>query len=320
MRSSLVTGCGGFCARHLVARLVAEGDVKVIGVGRMPDPGDDQAVHEYHQVDVREPAQVHNLVRTTVPDEVFHLAGSSIGTADDLFRVNHQGTVNILQAVRTWANRARVLLVGSAAEYGRVDPNSLPVTEAAACQPLTPYGASKLAATRAGLDAAHASGLKVVVARPFNVVGRGIPRALVVGAVIERMWQVLRSGGDPIVKVGGLDSIRDFIDVEDVVAGYLKMLRSDHWGEIFHLCSGRGHSIGSVVSLLLSFAPRPLRLQIEPELARLSGPNVVIGSAEKAKELLDFVPTKPLEQSLHEAWDHATAEGFGVGGFSVRRV
>jgi GDP-4-dehydro-6-deoxy-D-mannose reductase len=312
MRSALVTGCGGFCARHLVARLVADDDFKVIGAGSRPASASDYGVHEYHQVDVREPAQVHNLLRTTVPDEVFHLAGLFSGAASDLFRVNHQGTVNVLEAVRTWARCARVLLVGSAAEYGLVDPSCLPVTEAAPCQPLTPYGASKLAATRAGLDATHASGLMVVVARPFNVIGRGTPRALVVGAVIERMCTALRPGGEGIVKAGCLDSIRDFIDVEDVVDGYLKLIRADHWGEIFHICSGRGQSIRSVVSILLSFAPHPLRLQVDPELARHSGPQVVIGSGEKAKELIAFVPTKPLEQSLREAWDYAIAGGAGV--------
>src|SRR4051794_13367067 len=116
MRSALVTGVGGFCARHLVARLVAEGDVRVIGAGTRPAPAEGVAVHEYHQVDVRAPAQVDDLLRRTGPDEVFHLAGSSTGTRDDLFRVNHQGTVNVLEAVRTRAPRARVLLVGSAAE------------------------------------------------------------------------------------------------------------------------------------------------------------------------------------------------------------
>ncbi len=307
MRSALVTGCGGFCARHLVARLLARGDVRVIGAGRMLNPGDDAAVHEYHQIDVREPAQVHDLLRATTPDEVFHLAGSSTGTAVNLFRVNLEGTVNVLNAVRTWASRARVLLVGSAAEYGLVDRNSLPITEEHPCQPTTPYGMSKLAATRAGLEAAHASGLAVVVARPFNVVGRGMPRSLVAGAVIERIRQVLRSGGDPAVKVGALDSVRDFIDIDDVVDGYLRMLRADRWGEIFNLCSGRGHSIGSVVALLLSFAPVPLRLEIEPALGRLSGPDRIIGSGEKARSLLEFVATKPLEQSLREAWDEANA-------------
>src|SRR5262245_18052390 len=84
-------------------------------------------------VDLRERAAVARAVAAIQPDFVFHLAGRTTGSPSDLYEANTLGTVHVLDALREHAPRARILLVGSAAEYGPAAP--LPVVEASVCEP-----------------------------------------------------------------------------------------------------------------------------------------------------------------------------------------
>ena len=163
-----------------------------------------------------------DLLRRVRPDLVFHLAGIQQGEAKDIYRTNVMGAVHLLEAVRQECHSSRVLLVGSAAEYGLVGKNELPVTESTPCKPQGPYGLSKYASTLAGLDWSRQFGMKVVIARPFNIIGAGISPNLFAGALLARAREALATQGDPMVKVGNMESQRDFIAVEDVVEAYMR--------------------------------------------------------------------------------------------------
>lgn len=297
----LITGARGFCARHLAARLRGAGHV-VGGVGvtsaqRVPDWLD-----EYTDADVSDGPQVREAVRSFRPDRVFHLAGLTRGADADIFRVNVDGTVHLLDAVRAEAPDARVLLVGSAAEYGFVDPADLPVTEAHPCRPVGAYAQSKHEAVCAGLEMANRSRLKIVVARPFNIVGAGVSEDLVVGALVARIKRAIVPGGDGVVRVGRLDSGRDFVAVEDVVDAYARMAEGGGWGEVFNICSGEARSIREVAERLCGMADTPVRLEVDPALVRTSEVSVIFGSGAKARKRFGFAPRVPLEESLAAAW------------------
>ena len=137
-------------------------------------------------MDITKPEQITQVIQRFRPDIVFHLAGLTRGAEVDIYHVNQRGTDYLLEALRMHAPEARILLVGSAAEYGPQPEEKMPITEACPCRPAGPYGVGKHAATVAGQDYVRRYGMRVVIARPFNIVGAGIPPTLVVGAVLER--------------------------------------------------------------------------------------------------------------------------------------
>jgi len=96
--------------------------------------------------------------------------------------------------------------------------------------------------------------------------------------------------------------------VDDVVQAYLRLIRSEPWGEIFNICSGEPRSVRSVVERLLSFSPRPIRMQTDAALVRPCDAAMVYGSWQKANRVCGFRPERSLgafDAALREAWEHA---------------
>jgi GDP-4-dehydro-6-deoxy-D-mannose reductase len=304
----LITGIHGFCARHLAKRLVAEGLEQIYGADIHPGPPDDLPLQGYFRLDIRIPANVHSVIHSVMPDLLFHLAGISRGEASEIYQVNFLGGVYLLDAVRSYVPQARVLLVGSAAEYGHVDEGDLPIRETHSCNPSSPYGISKHALTLAAVNYANDHGVKAVIARPFNIVGAGVPPSLVVGAVLSRIRDALRAGKEPaVVRVGNLETERDFIAVEDVADAYLMMIRCDCWGNVFNICSGEPNSVRTILRSLAAFSKRRIEFREDAALVRSTDVRRVYGSAEKARRLLGFSLKVSLAVALKAAWDDAMA-------------
>ena len=304
MTTALITGVCGFCGAHLVARLRNEGDIRIVGIDIRSDTPIGVLLDEYRSVDIRDSQQVASVIRHVRPDLIFHLVGVLKGSASDLYQANLMGGINVLESVRQYAPDARVLIVGSAAEYGRVSSSEMPIKEDRTCAPSGAYALSKYALTLAALDYARNRGLKVVVARPFNIIGSGVPPSLVVGAILNRAKQALQSSDDPAIIVGNLDAERDFIVVEDVMDAYTRLLLGNHSGEVFNICSGEPRTVRSVAEELLSFSPRPIRLKVSPSLIRFDDVKTVYGSWKKANLAIGFRPKKKLSDALQAAWRH----------------
>lgn len=301
-RRILVTGAGGFSAGHLARRLRGAGDASLIGFDRAMPPsaaGDwDEVLHG----DVLDPAALRDAVRRAAPAEVYHLAGLARGTDEDLHAVNVEGTLNVVAAVADHARNAAVLLVGSAAEYGRAALRELPLHEALPCEPADGYGRTKHEAVLRGLEEGASRGLRVTVARPFNIVGAGVPATLVVGAIVQRLRALEGTGGSTLM-MGNLDTARDFVAVEDVVDGYVSLMRAEGWGEIVNLCSGEPCTVRSLVETLIRAAGIDVTVEVDPALVRPSDIPVSYGSFARAGQLWGYHPTIPLAQSLRSAWE-----------------
>jgi len=300
---ALITGVGGFCGAHLVSRLRQEANVEIAGVDRMAASPAQAKLDRYFQADITDGEAIESAIRIFAPNWLFHLAGVSGSFVPPacIYAVNVSGTVNVLEAIRRSSPNCRVLLAGSSAEYGAVDAAALPATEETVCKPVGAYGISKYAATLTGIDYARRFGLNVIVARPSNVIGPGVPASLVVGAILARAKQALGSLR-PLVKVGDFESERDFIDVADVVDAYVRLVQSDVCGEIFNLSSGRAHSIRHVAETLVANSSRPIELEFDPNLVSPSIVRTLYCSYQKAERAIGFRPSTSLEETLKACW------------------
>lgn len=295
---AVVTGSGGFVGRVLVGHLEQLGD-EVAGLDHASG------------VDVTDPDVMRSELDRHRPDAVYHLAAlSHIGTSwsDPLavFRVNAEGALNVLRASQA-AGVSRVLLVGSADEYGAVRPEDLPLTEDAPLRPLTPYGASKVAAEYLGLQAHLGEDLGVILVRSFNHIGRSQPDRFVVPALARRVAEAERAGHKEI-PVGSLEPVRDFTDVADVVAAYRLLVERGTPGEVYNVCSGVGHSVADIAGRLVAMARHPIELVHDPALVRPVEVPRLVGDNSRLRRATGWAPTIPLEETLAAVLDRWRSE------------
>lgn len=297
-RAVLVTGAAGFVGSHLVAQLRSQGAVRITAFDRrVPGIGPWDA---FTGGDVTSREDVFRVVRDFRPDEVYHLAGTNRGSEAELKTVNVVGTRHMLEAVAAYSPGATFVAVGSAAEYGRTAAVCSPLTEQDRCEPTGSYGRAKHAATLETLAAA-ATGLRANVVRPFNLVGAGVPESLVVGAIVSRI-RVLADGGGRRLRMGNVDSLRDFLDVGDAVRGMVALARSGLAGQVFNLCSGIARPVREIVVELSRIANVDVEIVYDPTLVGPTDTEISVGSHAAATAAFGFQPDTPLRDSLRAAW------------------
>lgn len=302
METVLVTGTLGFCAQHLIKKLRGDHDARIYGVDLAASLPHDIFLDDYFCVDICDRKKLDQVIESVRPNVIFHLAGSTSNNLFDTYNVNFVGSLHLLESVRQHTPESRVVLIGSSAEYGLASPDDYPLTENHPCHPITAYGISKHTTVLAGINFFQHHGLKVVVARPFNIIGPGIPPTLVVGAILKRMNDSLHRKDDPVIKMGNLDTERDFVDVDDTVSAYIKMAQGDYWGEVFNICSGKPYSIRKIVEMIGSFSNLPVSIEQDPALIRSSDIKVSYGNYEKAHKTFDFIPVTDIETTLLKTW------------------
>lgn len=294
---AVITGARGFVGPHLAAHLEARGDTVVALDRRGPIA-----------FDVTEPDSVRGAFETARPDAVYHLAalshvGESWNAPATAFRVNAEGTLNVLRACVD-LGIDRVLVVGSAEEYGRVDPDDLPLSEDAPLRPVTPYGASKVAGDFLALQSFLGDGLGAIRARPFNHTGPGQEPRFLVPALAARIAQAERAGATEI-PVGSLDAIRDLTDVRDVVRAYRLMVEHGEPGEVYNVCSGRGTAVSEIAAGLLAQAKHEIRLVVDPELVRPVEVPRLVGDNRRLIAATAWQPEYDLTTTLTDVLDAA---------------
>jgi len=250
--SILVTGATGFVGSHLLDYLRRATGQTCYGLSRR-HPEDESTPGHMRYFDMGDSSRVAETVRLLKPSLIFHMAGSfSNDFATDL-QNNVLAARHLLDAVVAAAVPARILLMGSAAEYGDLDPTQSPVAETQPPGPVSVYGWSKAAQSLLAPLYASSYGLDVTVARTFNLLGRGVSEKLFVGNVSKQIDAVLAGERDRI-SVGRLDAERDYIDIADACALYYAIATRGVAGEVYNVGSGRPVSMRALLRDMLRHA------------------------------------------------------------------
>jgi GDP-4-dehydro-6-deoxy-D-mannose reductase len=284
----LVTGAAGFVGPHLLAALGGEGD-----------PVD---------VDVTDAKALVAAISSAAPRAIVHLAAlSSVADSweatEEVWQVNVLGTVNLLEAVRAAAPRARVLVASTGDVYGSATRTPTPEDEPVA--PVSPYAASKAAAELACAQAAR-DGLDVVVTRGFQQEGPGRDERFAVGSWTAQLARLEEAGGGTLA-VGDLSARRDINDVRDVCRAYSLLLDSEVPPGIYNVATGKAVSMQNVLDILLGLVRCPVEVESDPARMRPADLPLLCGDASKLEAVTGWMPTIPLEQTLADALDSARA-------------
>ena len=244
----LVTGSSGFVGRHLLAYLTNHTDAHCYGLTRTSNDDDDTMV-----CDLGDRKQLDNIIARLQPELIFHAAGSFSNHFETDLENNVVITKNILDSVREHSPASRVLLMGSAAEYGEIARHENPVAEDHALNPISIYGWSKAAQTQLGHLYFKTYGIDIVIARTFNLTGKGISDKLFVGRIEKQIADIL-AGKATEISVGNLDAERDYIEIEKACALYYEIARNGVSGEIYNIGSGTAICMRDLLHKLLQQA------------------------------------------------------------------
>ncbi len=282
-----VTGASGFVGRRLMRRL-------------------GEAGHDAHgadrEVDVTEPGALDAALARHVPDVVIHLAAmSSVAHSwqepELCYRLNFVGTRNLLASVSRRCSEARVLLIGSADQYSPMKPAEAPIDESVLLRPRSPYARTKAAAELLGQQAAT-RGLNVVRVRAFNHTGAGQPDFFVVSNFARQVARIRLGRQEPVMRVGNLLSVRDFLHVDDVIRAYLALIDPKVPADVYNVASGRGVTIQEVLDRLTDLAGIHPRVERDPERWRET--DWLVGDPSRLESATGWRAEIELESILEE--------------------
>lgn len=268
----LVTGASGFVGRHFLNE-AALGGHETFALDLSP-PHDPSPCAGFATANLTDPAALREAVQRFSPDACLHLAGIAFVPAANsdpsgIININVMGTTHLLEAFRTTAPNARILVVSSSHVYGQAN-RPAPITEDDPLAPDTLYSITKAAADSIARFYSRQYGMKVIVARPGNHVGPGQSPSFVIPA-FARQVKAIRQGTPQPIKVGNLESVRDFTDVRDVARAYRLLLEQGQSGLAYNIASGHQYSIGTILDRLCTLAGIKPEIVQDPALYRPDG-------------------------------------------------
>jgi GDP-4-dehydro-6-deoxy-D-mannose reductase len=314
----LVTGADGFVGRWLIRRLLNDGR-EVFGAERPSAPHgsgstvngltpEERAAVHWLPLELTDSESVRSCLNHSY-DAVVHLA--AVASTRDAERdpgyawtVNAAGSARIAHTLSEVRHAGRadpvVLLVSTSEVYGRGEGR--PRRETDPAEPVSPYAASKLGAEVALLEEWRRTGLRVMIARPFAHTGPGQDARFVVPAFVQRL-KLARQIGAPVVKVGNLEPVREFLHVTDVVDAYARLLVKGQPGEIYNVASGQGVSLEQLFGLLARLVGITPIAEADSELMRPTDIPHLVGDATKLRMATGWAPRSCLEETLKDVVD-----------------
>jgi len=280
MAVALVTGANGFLGKYVTREILNRGD-KVIGLTR----GSSILCESGLPLSLKPTVfEICKILEETGAAFVYHLAGTSNASdLETLYQANVIYAQTVLSASGMAKSPPKVVLIGSAAEYGTPIASDHVTREEDVCRPMSAYGISKLAQTHHGL-AASAAGLHVTVARLFNPIGAGSPSSTALGSFVRQIAAMSDQGG--ILRTGSLRSVRDFIDVSEAARIIAKLpLLPNLEGNVYNVCTGAGTRLLDVVSQLIEASGLKVEHHVESHIRGTSDIDTVIGSNERLRTL-----------------------------------
>jgi dTDP-glucose 4,6-dehydratase len=309
-KTAVVTGAGGFIGSHLVERLVQEG-ARVRAMLRYTSRGQRGALDllpegvldsvDVTLGDVRDFDAVREICRGA--DAVFHLAALigipySYEHPQEVIDTNILGTSNVLLAAKEQGSLERIVLTSTSEVYGSA--LRVPMDEEHPLQAQSPYSATKIAGDALGLSFQRSFGLPVSIARPFNAYGPRQSARAVIPTILSQAIAGMT------LRLGTLDTTRDFTYVADTAAGFLAVAQSDVTiGEVVNLGSGSEVSIREIVRIAGEIVGHELTVESDEQRVRPAASEVsrLHSDSSKAAKLAGWRAVVPLDEGLRRSAD-----------------
>lgn len=305
----LITGITGFAGSHLADYCLEMRGVDVYGIIRWRSRTENiehmRDRIELLECDLRDAGSTRDVIEKVKPDYIFHLAAQSFvptswNAPSESLMTNVIGELNIFEAVRKIKLDCRIQLACSSEEYGLVQEDELPISEDNQLRPLSPYGVSKVGQDLLGYQYYMSYKMDIVRTRGFNHTGPRRAPVFVCSDFARQITEIEKGLKKPVIRVGNLDSRRDFTDVRDMVKAYFLALERGKSGSVYNICSEKSWSMKEVLDMLLSLTEAKIRIEQDEDRLRPSDVPLLLGDCSRFKKDTGWRPLIPFEQTLED--------------------
>lgn len=298
----LITGFSGFVSRHFLEFLFQNNiQCEIYGID-IQSPIFDYKKYstilkiEYQCVNLLDIEELRKLFTLFTPDYILHLASfSSVSYSwqhpTESFTNNTNIFLNLVTVMKEFNAGCRILSVGSSEEYGNVTAEDLPLKENQKLKPISPYAVARVSQEMLSRVFAESYHLNIIMTRSFNHMGPWQDERFVIPSFVKRIMDIRISGKkEGVIETGDTTIIRDFVDVRDVVRAYYLLLTKGSKGEIYNICSGKGVSLGQVISFIAEQVGVTVYTKVNPEFIRPKDNKIIVGTAYKIYNELGWEP------------------------------
>lgn len=286
---TLIFGGSGFVGSFMHSRSPNWSDTNVVG----------------SDVDIRDKKAVKTLIKHINPDNIVNLASittvkETTQSPKDAYDISFYGTLNILEALKECRFRGTFLYISSSEVYGYPTASELPLSENSLIRPMSPYSVGKIAAEYLCLYWQTVSNFKIMVARPFTHIGPGQSDRFSIASFAKQTSEIIRSKKDSVIKVGDLNTTRDFTDVRDIVDAYWLLLEFGTSGETYNICSGTERKVSRMLDFLICLSNKDIKIKEDPNRLRNFEQKRIFGNAEKLYKATGWKPKINYQKTLED--------------------
>jgi GDP-4-dehydro-6-deoxy-D-mannose reductase len=226
-----------------------------------------------------------------VPEIIINATGVfKAETPEISYKVNYLGSINLFESILKISNYTpKILTIGSAAEYGSVEPSALLVKETQPLKPVDHYAISKASQTFNALSY-FKKGLDIYIGRPFNGIQPRLSDSFVLSSFARQIAEIEAGKKKPVISVGNLAAKRDFINIFDLVTVIWMIIEKGRKGEIYNICSGHSQSIGNLLDMMLHLSRTAVEIQIYPGKIKSADIPDIYGDYGKLQEDTGWFP------------------------------
>lgn len=312
----VITGAAGFAATHLIRKLKENVQNEVFAWAKDEAEAEQISLDREHifVVDITKEQQVHDALETILPERIYHLAAqASVGLSWKIpavtMEVNSVGTIHLLEGIRKFVPDAKVLLIGSAEQYGKVRTEELPIKEERELEAANPYSISKMTQEMTAQMYGQCFGIRIVMVRAFNHIGPGQAKNFVIPDWCFQVAEVEKGRQEPVLRVGNIQVKRDFTDVRDIVKAYMLLMEQGEPGEVYNVGSGISYSLEEILQRILAEShATDIRYEIDKEKLRPADVEELRADITKLTKQTDWKPDYTLEQSIKDILEQMRRE------------
>ncbi len=265
---------------------------------------------DFISADLRDSEKMEGIIKDIMPDRIYNLAAqASVGNSwkepVKTFEINVLAGINLLEAVRKYCPRCRVLFACTAEEYAPLKNNAdIAILEDFAIGPCNPYAISKAAIDFFASTYQEAYDLPIYISRSFNHIGPGQSERFVTADFAKQIAEIESKKKAPEISVGNLAVFRDFLDVRDAVRAYCFIIEKGESGEPYNVCSGIKISISDILEMMISLSKvKDIKITVDSSKLRPVDLKSVYGDNTKIKNHTGWKPAYNIKQTLADTLD-----------------